>query len=110
LFINDLDNIIKKLYKIGLKFIISGDININYLTENDMKKQLGAMLISYNLSSKVHCPTRIQNKSNTAIDNIFIHTFQFKNYIITPMINGFSNHDAQLLMMNAIICKTKLAI
>ena len=102
LFINGLDNIIKKLYKIGLKFIICDDININYLTENDMKKQLDTLLISYNLSTKVHFPTRIQNKSSTAIDNIFKEIFQFKNYIITPMINGLSNHDAQLLMINEI--------
>jgi hypothetical protein len=102
LFINGLDNIIKKLYKIGLKFIICGDININYLTENDRKEQLDAMLISHILYSKVQFPTRNQNKSNTAIDNILIDTFQFKDYIITHMINGLSNHDAQLLTINEI--------
>jgi hypothetical protein len=67
-----------------------------------MKKQLDTLLISYNLSTKVHFPTRIQNKSSTAIDNIFKEIFQFKNYIITPMINGLSNHDAQLLTINEI--------
>jgi hypothetical protein len=79
-----------------------GDININYLTENYMKKQLDARLISYNLYSKVHFPTRIQKKSSTAIDDISIDTLQFKNYIITPMINGLSDHDAQLLTINEI--------
>jgi hypothetical protein len=44
-----------------------------------MKKQLDAMLISYNLYSKVYFPTGIQNKSSAAIDSIFIDTFQFKD-------------------------------
>jgi exonuclease III len=102
LLIDGLDDIIKKLYKVGLPFIICGDININYLTENDRKEQLDATLISYNLHSKVHFPTRIQNKSSRALDNICIDTFQIKNYIIAPMINGLSDHNAQLLTINEI--------
>ena len=67
---------------------------------NTMKKQLDAMLISYNLSSKIHFPTRIENKSSTETDNIFIDPFQLKNCNITLIINGLSNHYAQLLIIN----------
>ena len=38
LFLNRLDDIIKTLYKANLQFIICGDINIDYLTDNDKKK------------------------------------------------------------------------
>jgi hypothetical protein len=57
-----------------------------------MKKQLDAMLISYNLTSKV----QIKKKSGTAIDNVFIDTLKFSNYTTDPMINGLSNHEVQL--------------
>jgi hypothetical protein len=57
-FINGSDNI-KKLYKTGLLIVSCGDFNINYLSENDMRKQHDAMLISYNLTSIVDFPTRV---------------------------------------------------
>jgi len=43
---------------------------------------------------------RIQNTSVTAIDNIFIDVSQFEGYMIIPVINGMSDHDAQLLTIN----------
>jgi len=43
--------------------VVCGDFNTNYLSENDKGKQLDDMLISYNLTSRVDFPTRIQNKS-----------------------------------------------
>jgi hypothetical protein len=52
-FIDGSDNIIKKLYKTGLVIVSCGDFHINYLSENDMRKQLDVMLISYNLTSIV---------------------------------------------------------
>jgi exonuclease III len=71
-FINSLDSVLKKLYTPTSQFIICGDINIIYLIDNEKKNQLNALLLLYNLSSIVHFPTRIQNKSATIIDNIFI--------------------------------------
>jgi len=44
-------------------------------------------------------PLEIKNWSNTAIDNIFIDTFTFSNFKIIPIINGLSDHDAQLLII-----------
>jgi hypothetical protein len=63
-----------------------------------MWKQLDAMLILYSLTSKVDFPTRIQNKSSTASDNIFINTLHFGNFLITWL----SDHDAQLLTINGL--------
>jgi len=74
--------------------------NKDYLTDNDKKRQLDAGLLTYNLSAIVHFPTRSQGYSSTAIDNIFIDTYKFINYLASPLHNGLSNHDAQLLIIN----------
>jgi hypothetical protein len=94
--ITGLDNGIKN-YKIGLMIVVGGDCNINYLSENDMRKHLDAVLISYNLTSRVDFLTRIQNKSSTVIDNILINTLHISKFFITPLVNGLTGNDAQLL-------------
>jgi len=98
--VNRLDDIINTLYEADLKLIIYGDINIDYLTDNDKKRQLDAVLLTYNLSAIVHFPTRSQGYSTTAIDNIFIDTYKFINYTVSHLHNGLSDHDAQLLVIN----------
>jgi exonuclease III len=95
-FINSLDTVLKKLYTSTSQFIICGDLNINYLIDNEKKNQLNSLLFLYNLSSIVDFPTRIQNKSATNIDNIFIDINRMDNYTVKPLFNDLSNHDAQL--------------
>ena len=96
-FLLKLDAIHQSLYTPMLHFIICGDININYLNESKNKNQLDNLLLSYNLASIINFLTRLQNTSVTAIDNIFIDVSQFESYTVTPIINGVSDHDAQLL-------------
>jgi len=43
---------------------------------------------------------RFRNTSATAIDNIFIDVSQFESYAVTPILNGLSDHDAQLLTIS----------
>ena len=74
LFLKRLDDILKSLYRVDLKFIICGDINIDYLTEDDKKRQFDPILFTYNLASIVHFSTISQGSSSTAIDNTFIDT------------------------------------
>jgi len=50
-FLNWLDFILQKLYK--RKYIICGDVNVNYLKDNTRKSQLDAVLHSYNLAGIV---------------------------------------------------------
>jgi len=52
-----------------------------------MRKQLDAVLTSYDLTSRIDFLTRIQNKSSTAINNTFINTPHFSNFLITPLVN-----------------------
>ena len=74
-----------------------GDINIDYLTENDRKRQLDSVLRTYNLTAIVTFPTRSQGISSTTIDNILIDTSEILNCTVSPFFNGLSDHDAQIL-------------
>jgi len=58
------------------------------------------MLNSYNLVSVINFPTRIKNNSSTTIDSIFLDVSKLGTYTTHPMVNGLSDHDAQLLELN----------
>jgi hypothetical protein len=105
LFINELDLILRKLCNPALEYIICGDTNIDYLTNNGKKNQLEALLLTYSLTSTVNFPTRYQNNSTTVIDNIFININRKNDYSICPIINGLSDHDAQFVTLNGISLK-----
>jgi len=67
-FITKLDIILRQLYKVTTVSVICGDINIDYLADSDRKRQLEALLITYNLSGVVNFPTRTHKHSATALD------------------------------------------
>ena len=104
-FLDKLEVILNLLYSNNTRLIICGDININYLVESNKKTLLDFLLTSYNLTSTVYFPTRIQNNSATDIDNIFINISKFDDYIISPIVNEMSDHDAQLITINNINLK-----
>ena len=95
-FIKGLDNIINKIHKPGVQLIICGDININYLSESKEKHELN-ILSTYNLISVINFPTRIKNNSSSLIDNIFLDTTKLGKFSTSPVVNGLSDHDAQML-------------
>ena len=68
-FLSKLEKILHTLHNLTHHIIICGDIN--YLVESERKKQLDKLLLSFNLTSIITFPTRTQNKSATAIDNMF---------------------------------------
>jgi hypothetical protein len=96
-FLNGLEAILKIVYKPNILLIICGDINVNYLEESKEKHELNALLNSYNLKSIIQFPTRITKNSSTAIDNIFLDITKFVHFRISPVPNGLSDHDAQML-------------
>ena len=71
-FLNKLDNIFDSLHNFKTEHLLCGDININYLENNNKKKQLDYLLGTYNLVGTVYFPTRTTDNSATLIDNIFI--------------------------------------
>jgi len=91
---------LQKLYNNKYNIIICGDVNVNYLIDNNWRSQLIAVLHSYNLAGIVEFPTRFGLNSQTAIDNVFIDTSTIGKYDLYPLINGLSDHDAQLLILN----------
>jgi hypothetical protein len=64
------------------------------------KQQLDTLLVTYNLTCTVYFPTRIKNGAASALDNIFIDVSKNGNYTICPLVNGLSDHDAQILKLN----------
>jgi hypothetical protein len=98
-FLRRLDAILKYLYSPKTEFIVWGDININYVNENNHKQQINSL---YNLSLTVNFATRVQNSSCTAIDNIFIGNATLSPSYTSPIVSGLSDHDAQFLMVSNI--------
>ena len=101
-FIKKLETILFSLYTLNTQFIIGGDINVNYLVHTSRRKTLDALLSPFNLSGTLYFPARLQNKSATAIDNIFIDTSKFANYVISALYNGLPDHDALLIILSDI--------
>jgi hypothetical protein len=82
--------------------IICGDINIDYLKTSNYKTQLDHLLAPHNLSTALDFPTRTTKNTSTAIDSIFIDKTKNNYYTIEPIINGLSDHDAQVLVLHTI--------
>jgi hypothetical protein len=92
------------LYNTTLHIIICGDTYIDNLKESERNNQLDNLVLTYNVTSIIKFPTRLQNTSATATDNMFLDTNEFEVYTLIPITNGTSVHDAQLLTI-----KTKVA-
>ncbi|PNF21509.1 hypothetical protein B7P43_G13548 [Cryptotermes secundus] len=99
-FISALDSVLNKLHSTSTNLILCGDLNIKYLSNINSKTQLDSLLTTYGLYNIIDFPTRIDYKSATAIDCIFIDKCKISNYSIIPVVNGLSDHDAQLLLLN----------
>jgi hypothetical protein len=98
-FLKQLDLILLKLYSNKYNIVIRDDVNINYLIDNNRRSQLDAVLHSYNLAGVVEFPTRFGLNSHNAIDNVSIDTSTVVKYDLYRLINGFSDHDTQLLIL-----------
>jgi hypothetical protein len=57
----------------------------------------------------VNFPTRVQNSSIIAIDNIFIDSARPNSSYTSPIINGLSDHNAQFLTISYINTGINLA-
>jgi exonuclease III len=78
-FLNTLETAIDQLHTNTTNIILCGDFNINYLSDNNKKQKLHSLLTSYILYSIIDFPTRTNNTTNTAIDNVFINKFKHEN-------------------------------
>jgi hypothetical protein len=69
------------------------------MSQKKKKTQLDRILQSYNLSSIVNFPTWISLRSFSTTDNFFIDNSYTNKLDIIPLLNGLSDHDAQLLTL-----------
>jgi hypothetical protein len=74
----------------------------DYLIESNRKRQLSPLLATYTLLHTVNFATRIQNNACTAIDNIFVDDSRINWSSLSPIVNGLSKHNAQVLKIKNI--------
>jgi hypothetical protein len=82
-FLQNLNKVLQSLYTPALHIIICGDINKNYLVENEQKRQIQNLLLMYNLTGIVNFPTRINTVSASAIDNFFTDISRLEDFTVT---------------------------
>ena len=99
-FLTKLEIILNEL-NISNEFITCGDFNIDYIKDSSRKNFLDSILASLNLFSTVRFPTRIFKDTSTQIDNIYVNIYKF-DFSVYPVINGLSDHDAQIIALTDI--------
>ncbi len=97
-FLNHLEHVLNKLFKISTNVALCGDFNINFLVQSSRLFLLETLLASFGLGSTVQFPTRNVSDSHSLIDNTFIDKNVHK-FFVYPLINGLSDHDAQMLVL-----------
>lgn len=98
-FMENLDIIIHNLLNKGKKVIIMGDLNVNFLVNNNISTKIQSFLNTYGLEAIVNVPTRIGNNSSSAVDQIILNK-DLWNYTFKVITTGFSDHDAQTLQLH----------
>lgn len=101
-FTTKLNALLCNVFKTNRHIIVCGDFNVNYMSDSTHKRALNGTMKTFNLKSVVDFPTRIQIKSSSCIDNIFINSDASSTSKVSKIVNGLSDHDAQLLMYNAL--------
>jgi hypothetical protein len=74
-------------------------MNVNYLDKSSRVRQLNSLLNTYNLVNVVKFPTRICDQSSTSIVNVFTDISRSKNFTTSPVSNGLSDHEGQVLTL-----------
>ena len=106
-FLTHLEMFLNSIFSNTNNIIICGDFNINYMQENKKKLQLDSLFASYSLYSIVTFLTRTSGNSSSLIDNMFINTLKYRDYTICSVVNGVSDHDAQLINFDNIPIQTE---
>jgi endonuclease/exonuclease/phosphatase family metal-dependent hydrolase len=101
-FVEHLDDALKYPYEPKAEFVNCGDVNTYYLIESSQTQKQLTSLLKYDLSYTVSFATRIQNNTNTAIDNIFVDKSRINLSSLPPLINSPSDHDSQILTIKNI--------
>lgn len=82
------------------KVIISGDINIDVLSDSNAYRELEIILKSHNMYYAVDFPTRISNTKQSAIDNYLTNILK-STIKVSGCITALSDHDGQILQIQS---------
>ena len=106
-FLNKSETFLNCISTNSLELTTCGDFNVNFLENTTHEQLLNSLLATYGLYSTIQFHTRTINSSASTIDNIFINTFKFSDFIVHPLINGISDHDAQIVVLHDIIIQNE---
>jgi len=95
-FLKELEVVIQKLLRKNKILLLCGDWNIDFLKEDNNKKELTDLLLRYNLVNTVKSPTRLTTITKSLLDVISIEEKHYKNPA-TVIELGLSDHQAQML-------------
>lgn len=73
IFLNTLDEALRKLSNTNKRLIMCGDFNIDLLADSPQKKQFIFLCKSYSMKELFNEPTRITSSTATCLDNIFLN-------------------------------------
>jgi len=94
--------ILSKIVQSHGTLVVCGDLNFNFLKNNDAASKLLSLMNSHNLTQVVKFPTRKTNYEGILTDVIFVDTTKYDQIQIKPIINGLSDHDDQIIYLNKI--------
>jgi endonuclease/exonuclease/phosphatase family metal-dependent hydrolase len=86
-FLNLLEQVLLLLYRPFIEFLICGDFNIDYLLNDNRKKQLSVLFNTFNIIHTVNFPTRLQKNHASAIDNVFVDESTYAMHCLIMMHN-----------------------
>jgi hypothetical protein len=72
------------------------------LNNTTHKQLLNSLLSTYGLYCTVQFPTRICNNSVSLLDSIFINIVKYDKLTVYSLVNGMSDHDAQVIVLHNI--------
>ena len=103
IFIDELDNLISKIYKLNKKVIITGDFNIDLLNMNSsVVKDFENLIITYDLKATINKPTRMLSRS--LLENIITNTEVTSSFIMTDDISDhlpiFTSINIKQIILN----------
>lgn len=92
-FVHSLSLLLYRIYNKNDYYIICGDVNINFLDDNNHKNALINLLLEYNIKHHIQEATRITSISATCIDNIFSNLTECNTAMCTTF---YSDHTSQI--------------
>ena len=98
-FVKNLDDALKHTHKPKMEFLIYGDINTDYLTQSKNWPHCQEHTIC---CTQLILQQEFKINSSTATDNTSVDKSRINLSSKSPIINGLSDHDAQILTIKNI--------